>query len=405
MPIFEYKAFDEGGSVRTGIIDADTARDARQRLRGDRIHVTDIWTAEDVRKERRPRRAAFGRNRAVGELTLVTRQFATLLAAGITVVDALKALIDQVGTRDLEKVLRDVREKVTQGQTLAEALALHPAYFSDLYVNMVRAGEASGNLDLILNRLAQYLQKQNRLRNRVSAALAYPMVMVAVGIIVVMILMTFVVPNLTQVFAKAQKTLPPPTVVLMSVSQFLARYWWLLILFVLGAYGLLEAFRKTERGAVRWDGWMLRLPLFGQLFRKQAISRFATTMATLLRSGVTVLDALKIVRTVVRNRVVAATVGDIHESIVEGTDIATPLKKSGVFPPMVGYMIATGEQSGQLEEILEKVAESYDEEIDVTTQKLTSLLEPVIIVVLAAVVGFIVISIVLPLLQMSSFAG
>jgi general secretion pathway protein F len=338
------------------------------------------------------------------ELTIVTRQLGTLLKAGITIVDALKALIEQVESRDFERMFRDVRERVTQGETLGEAMAHHPNYFSDLYVNMVRAGEASGHLDEILARLAEYLTRVNRLRNKIISALTYPLLMIIVGAIVVVVLMTTVVPNLTSLFSKVQKSLPAITEALISISKFFQRFWWSLPAFAFLLYMFRKATLATEDGRLRYDRLMMRMPIIGDLIRKNAINRFATTTAILIRAGLPVLEALRIVQQVVQNAVIAKVIGEAHEAIVEGSDIATPLIASNAFPSMVGYMIATGEQSGQLESILESIAEAYEEEVDIATQRLTAVLEPLIIIVLASIVLFVVLAIVTPLLQMSSLA-
>jgi type II secretion system protein F len=400
MPIFEYRAYDETGGTRAGIVDADTPAAARLKLRADRIHVFEIAELQGEKSDEKKRTFRLRRG-AAGELAIVTRQFATLLNAGIPVVDALKALIDQVESRDMEQVFRDVREKVTQGQTIGEAMGNHPRFFSELYVNMIKAGEASGNLDTIMMRLADYLQKQNRVKNKVGAAMAYPVVMVGVGAIVVTVLLTVVVPKIEEIFRETSKTLPTITVILINASDFMVAWWWAIGIVLIGAFIMFKRWTRSETGSMTWHRMLLKTPVFGILFRKQAIARFATTMATLLRSGLPVLQALKIVQNVIQNRPLAQAVGDIHEAIVEGSDIATPLQKSGVFPPMVAYMVATGEQSGQLEDILAKVSEAYDEEVDIATQKLTSVMEPLIIVVLATVVGFIVLAIVIPMIQMS----
>ncbi|MEE9391240.1 MAG: type II secretion system inner membrane protein GspF [Planctomycetota bacterium] len=400
MPIFEYRAYDESGNTRAGIVDADTAAAARLKLRADRVHVFEIEELKEGKGSGSTRKFRLKRN-AVGELAIVTRQFATLLNAGIPVVDALKALIDQVESRDMEQVFRDVREKVTQGLTIGEAIGNHPTFFSELYINMVKAGEASGNLDEIMKRLADYLQKQNRVRNKVSAAMAYPIIMIAVGVIVVSVLLTVVVPKIQNIFRETDRTLPGITKLLIFMSEFMLSWWWALGTVAIGGFILFKVWARSEKGSMRWHTILMKIPVFGILYRKQAIARFATTMATLLRSGLPVLQCLTIVQNVVQNKLMAKAVGDIHDSILEGTDIATPLAKTGIFPPMVGYMVATGEQSGQLEEILFKVSEAYDEEVDVATQKMTSMMEPLIIVILAVVVGFIVLAIVIPMIQMS----
>ncbi|MCU0727781.1 MAG: type II secretion system inner membrane protein GspF [Planctomycetes bacterium] len=402
MPIFEYKAVKGDGATVTGILDADTAKDARTVLRNKRLHVTDIRPVEDVgREEKRRRLPSLFRRKHRGEIAMVTRQLATMLKAGIPLAQSLNALVEQSGTRDIEAILRDTREKVLQGAGLAEALAFHPSYFSELYVNMVRAGEASGNLDVVLSRLADYGQKQNRLRAKVKAALTYPAVMVVFGILVVLLLTGFVVPKIVDVLrsAKRDAVLPVPTRILMTFSQFLTSYWWLLIAIVITLVILVRLLLRDDRYRFGWDRLKLRFPIVGELLRRQSVSRFAITLSTLLKSGIPALQALNIVKNVVDNLVMKKVVQEVHDRILEGADISTPLKKSGIFPPVVGYMVSIGEQSGQLEEILDRISESYDEEIEITIQKVTSLIEPILIVFLAVAVGFVIVSVLLPILE------
>lgn len=404
MPVFDYKGLTSTGESKVGIIDADSAREARLKLRSQNLLVTEIAAREQsVRRDKKRARLLEFRRTPKGrsEVPMYTRQLATLLKAGIPLAQSMGALIEQCQTADLEAAFRDVREKLTQGLSFAEALAYHPTYFTDLYVNMVKAGEASGSLDMVLDRLASYLQRQAAIKNKVVAALAYPMVMIIVGVVIVVILMTFVVPKVMQVVEQSGQTIPAPTQFLRAAASFLGQYW-----FVIGAavVGLILVHRWLMRGSeyrYRVDQMKLRIPVLGELFRKSAVSRFAVSMSTLLKSGVPVLEALRIVKEIVSNAVLARVLDTVHKRIVEGTDIATPIKRSGVFPPVVGYMIAVGEQSGQLEEMLDRVAEAYDEEVTVQTQKVTSLLEPVLIVGMAFVVGFIVISVMLPILKIS----
>jgi general secretion pathway protein F len=304
-------------------------------------------------------------------------------------------------------VLRDIREKVTQGATFADALAHHPGYFDVLYVNMVKAGEAAGNLDVILARLADFTQKQERIRAKVKAALAYPIVMIVFGILVVTVLMTFVVPRILSVLKKGPQKdapLPLPTQILVNVSGFMGAYWWAVLVALIAAWLMFRVAMRSEEFQYKWDRFRLRLPILGDLFRKSAVSRFCTTFSTLLKSGIPALQALTIVKGIVGNMVLARVVDEIHQKIVEGADISGPVKKSGVFPPVVGYMIAVGEQSGTLEEMLERVAEAYDIEVEITSQKVTSLIEPILIVVLALIVGFIVVAILLPILEIGNVA-
>lgn len=404
MPVFEYKAFSSRGENRAGVIDADSPRDARVKLRRDDLHVVKLNQIEEItKKSRLSLENLFARKKKVGELAMVTRQLATLMQAGIPMAESMKALIEQIENRALETVFRDVREKVTQGSSFADSLAQHPRFFNNLYVNMIKAGEASGNLDVVLMRLSDYMLKQNRIRNKVQAALMYPMIMVGVGILVVSLLMTVVVPKLVTLIQARDAALPLPTQVLISVSNALSSYWYLIPLGIVAFLTILKSVRNTEAGKMTTDAMMLKMPVFGDLFKKQSISRFAVTLSTLLKSGVPVLEALIIVRDIVGNAVMADVLKKMHKHIMEGTDIATPLKKSGVFPPAVGYMIAVGEQSGELEEILETLSNAYDEEIEIATQKMTAMLEPILILFMAGVVAFIVLSIILPMLELSKF--
>lgn len=409
MPVFQYKGFDAGGAARAGILDADSAREARVQLRSMHVHVTELdpLSALTVGSNKRflP---SFLQKRHREEIVLLTRQLGTMLRSGIPLASCLTALIEQAGHQDLEVVLRDIREKVTQGATFADALAHHPGYFDDLFVNMVKAGEAAGNLDVILSRLADFTQKQERIRAKVKAALAYPMVMMIFGVLVVTILMTFVVPRILSVLQKGPQKgapLPLPTQILVSVSGFMGAYWWAIAALLFVGWLMFRTAMRNEEFQYKWDKFRLRLPVLGDLFRKSAVSRFCTTFATLLKSGIPALQALTIVKGIVGNVVLARVVDEIHEKIVEGADISGPVKKSGVFPPVVGYMIAVGEQAGTLEEMLERVAESYDTEVEITAQKVTSMLEPILIVALSLVVGFIVIAILMPILQIGSLAN
>jgi general secretion pathway protein F len=404
VPIFEYKAIDGENKVKKGIIDADTPRDARLKLKKERLFVTDI-------REARARRAGPIRIRGVTgieapnkqrteQIAAVTRQMASLLQAGIPLAEALRMVIEQAPDKKIESCFRDIREKVTQGMPFGDAVLQHPAFFTDLYSNMVKAGESSGALDKVLIRLAGFLQAQTRLKNKVGAALIYPGIMVVVGIIVVAVLMTFVVPRVTQLIKGRGQELPLPTYVLIKASDFLVNYWLLVLFGVLLAAVGFQLFIHSDRGSLAWDRFKLRLPVFGDLMRKQSMARFSITLATLLRSGVPALQAIQVTKSVLDNKVLQNALQEVQDRVVEGTDISTPMKMSGAFPPTVSYMVGVGEQAGNLEEMLERIAGTYDEEVDLATQKLTSVIEPLIIVALAVVVAGIVVAIVMPLLQL-----
>lgn len=428
MPVFQYTAFDEAGGTKQGIIDATTAREAREKLRTRKLFVTEMTTVKRGGKQetKKTAKSGFGpvddgpdaagamsgagfairRMRVRGarnELVGVTRLLATLLRAGINLVDGISSVIQQVNDKHLDSVLRQVREDIKGGVSLADSLAQHPELFDSLFVNMVRAGEASGALDDVLSRLAEFLQTQAKMKNKVGAALTYPLIMCVMGGGVVVFLLTFVVPKIVKVVLKKGGTLPVPTKILILIQDLFLNWWWLgVILWVLSWLAYM-AVTGTEKGALARDTYKLKIPILGELFRKQSVSRFAHTFATLLRSGVQATECLRILASVVDNKLLGKTLVEVRERILEGTDISTPLKRSKIFPPVVGDMIAIGEESGQLEELLERIAETYDDEVDITTQKVTSLIEPLIIVAMAVVVGFIVLSIVLPLVQGFNF--
>jgi general secretion pathway protein F len=403
MAVFEYKAISVDGKNVTGVIDADTTRQAREKLRKSEIFVTEMISIAEKKERERARKvklpALFSRHSY--ELAILTRQMATLTASGVPISDALSALVEQIENRALQTGFRDIREKVVHGSSLADALSSQPRYFSDLYINMVNAGEASGNLDQVLSRLADYLQKQHRLRSRVLAALTYPIIMVVLGIGVVMFLMGYLVPKVTLILEKKKEVLPLITVMVKGASDLLRQYWWALIIGAVITYSILKLISRTESGRYKFDAFLLRLPVFGPLLKKQAVSRFSITMGILLRSGLPALESLLIVKKVVNNAVFEDAIQEIHDKVLEGADISTPLKRRKLFPPIVGYMVSVGEKSGRLEEMLERIADAYDEEIEVSTQKLTAMIEPVIIIFLAAAVGIIVLSVILPLVQLS----
>jgi general secretion pathway protein F len=404
MPIFEYKAINVDNKVKKGIIDADTPRDARIKLKKDSLFVTDIKESKGKKKSAIAIRGVTGvetpNKLRTEQIAAVTRQMASLLQAGIPLAEALRMIIEQAPDKKVESVFRDIREKVTQGMPLGDAVMQHPGYFTDLYSNMVRAGESSGALDKVLVRLAQFLQAQTRLKNKVGAALIYPMIMVIVGVIVVAILMTLVVPRVTQLIKGRGQDLPLPTEILITCSDFLVDYWLLVMVGILCLVVAFQLFVNSTKGRLAFDTFKLRLPVFGDLANKQAMARFSITLATLLRSGVPALQAIQVTKKVLDNVVLQNALQTVHDRVVEGTDIATPMKMSGVFPPTISYMVGVGEQAGNLEEMLERISATYDEEVDLATQKLTSIIEPLIIVALAVVVAGIVIAIVLPLLQL-----
>ncbi len=401
MPVFAYQALKDDGTREAGVVDADSPKEARLKLKGRRLHVTDLDAAGFGEKGRL--RIPFFTGAAQRELPVVTRQMATLLSSGLPLMGALNAILEQVEQPALRTSLMDVRDRVSQGASFSDALEAHSYLFSNLYVNMVRSGEASGSLDRILFRLADFLHAQRRMKSKITAALTYPIVMVVIGTGVVTILMTNVVPKIVDVLGKNGKAaLPLPTEILIGISAFMSSYWWVLLGIVVAAGVAFSRARKTVAGRMWIDTTILKVPVLGPLVKKSVISRFALTFATLLESGLPVIESLRVVREVVDNAPVAAALDVLRVKIAEGADLASPLKQSKVFPPVVGYMIAVGEESGKLEDLLKRLSEAYDEEVEIAAQRLTSLLEPIMIVGMALVVGFIVLSILLPIMEMSN---
>jgi len=405
MPVYTYSALDARGKATKGVINADSARAARVKLRQAGLFTKELLETESTETRERHRSLEFlqmVRRVRPQDITVMTRQLATLLAANLTVVDALTALIEQTENRTLQRTLIQVRESVLEGGTLAAALGQHRRVFSQLFVNMVRAGEASGALPLVMLRLADFSERQLGTRKKITAKMYYPLFMIAIGGLVLFALLTYVVPTVTTLFTNMRGTLPLPTVVLIRVSNFLQAYWWLLLLGLFGAFVAVRQYGRTAHGQRLFDTWKIRAPLVGKLALKVAMSRFTRTLGILLHSGIPLLDALDIARAVVNNSVLAEAIDTARDAIREGANIASPLKASGYFPPLVSHMISIGEKSGQLEDMLLRVAESYDSEVETSVEGLTSLVEPVIIVVMALVVFSIMLAVLLPIFELNT---
>ena len=406
MAVFEFRGILMGtGKSVQGTRDAENVKALRGQLRKDGILLTGA-TEEAAAKEQKKGHLEIKRffeRPNVNDVAIMTRQLATLIKAKIPLFEALSALIEQVEKEGLRRALTNVRDQVREGTSFADALKDHPTIFSDMYVNMVRAGEASGRLEQVIARLTDFIEKQAKLKGKVTSALAYPVLMMIIAIILISVLMIAVVPKVTSIFENMGRALPWYTQLLITVSEFTAGYWWLIIALGVGAWYLFKRWRTTPEGRHTWHSFVLRMPIFGPLVQMVAIARFTRTLATLLSAGVALLQAMGIVRDVLGNAALERVVETATGSIREGQSIADPLKASGQFPPMVTHMIAIGEKSGQLEEMLENIAEAYDSSVDNRIQMLTSLLEPLIIVVMGAGVAFIAMSILFPLIQMSEF--
>ena len=408
MGVFEYRGIlVTSGKPTKGYRDAENAKTLRSALRKDGILLTVANEAKSAAAKEAKKKSlfSFGGRASVGDVAIMTRQLATLIGAGIPLFESLTALVEQVEQESIRHALTEIREKVREGTSFAKALEAHPGIFPDLYVNMVRAGEASGTLEQVLERLTTFMDAQAKLKGKVTSALAYPILMIIIGISLISVLMVAVVPNVVSIFQSMNEALPWYTALLIATSDFLSGYWWILFpSILLGAYWF-RRWTKTPTGKLKWHGFLLRAPIFGKLVQMLAVARFARTLATLLAAGVALLPAMDIVRNVLGNAVLEKVVVEAIGSIREGQSIAEPLKKSGRFPPLVTHMISVGEKSGKLEGMLESVADAYDAAVEARVQVVTSLLEPLIIVFMGAGVAFIAMSILMPLIQMSSFAG
>jgi len=411
MTVYAYKGLDSRGKAVAGVRDADSPRTVRGLLRKEGIFVTQV-------AEERARAAIGGKglSREVDlkrmldrvrpqDVAILTRQLSTLLRAGIPLAESLSALTEQATSDKLRSALAEVRTKVNEGSSLADALAVHGKIFPPLYVNMVRAGEAAGNLDEILLRLADFQDGQVKLRGKVQGAMVYPIVMAVVGLIITGMLMVVVVPKITEIFKDMGKALPWNTQLLIWVSNITGNYWWLLILLLGGGICGFRRWKRSPRGKARWDRLLLKLWVVGPLVRMIAVARFARILGTLLRGGVPLLSALDIVKNLLGNEVLIKVVEDARVAIREGESIAAPLAKSGHFPPVVTRMIAVGERSGQLEGMLENVAVAYEGEVEMKINRLMTLMEPLMIMLMGGTVGFIVFSIMMPILEMNEMVG
>jgi len=408
MPVFEYVAIDRAGKSRKGIIDADSARAARQKLRSDGIYPTRLEETHAEEISERPSRLQFRiplQRVRRAELVSTTRQLATLLSAGLPLVSALSGVLEQVKRPALRKVLSQVRERVKEGMSLANALMEHPAVFPSVYTAMINAGETSGTLELVVERLADFGEQQLALQRKIRSTLAYPLLMLIVGVGVVVFLMTYVIPRVTQIFVDMKQELPLPTTILIGVSELFQRYWPLAILAIVGCFFAARYYVKTDAGRRRYDRMLLKLPVVGVIVEKVAIARITRTLGTLLHNGVPLLSAMEIVRSLVGNVILREALEEARQEISEGASITAPLARGGVFPPAVIQMISVGEQSGNLEGMLFKVAETFDSEVETSVTTFTSLLGPFMILFLAFFVGFVVLAVLLPIFEMSHLIG
>ena len=404
MSVYEYTALDEKGRESKGFVDAMGIAAARQKLREEGVYPTEINQAAD--KKDTALSGVLGMNLwqrvSTKDVSIFTRQLSTLLGSGIPLVPSLSVLIAQTKNQLLKQTLAQIREQVNEGKSLTQGMLNFPRIFPPFYVNMIRAGESSGTINLVLERLADFSENQQALMSKIRSALAYPIIMLFIGSGVIFLLMTFVVPKITGIFTDMHQTLPLITVVLIGVSNFLKSFWWLILVLLAAAIAALKYMTTgTEAGRRMWDMAKLKIPVWGQVNLKIAIARFCRTLATLLQSGVPLLSSMEIVRNVVNNILIGEAINKASKDVEEGKGLSGPLTESGLFPPLVTEMVAVGEQTGTLEKMLNRVATAYETEAQSDIMVMTSLLEPLMILVMGLVVGFIVISILLPIFEMN----
>lgn len=402
MPIYLYKGMDRSGKEIKNTINVESIVAAKQRVKSMGIMLIDI------REQKAQGTGAGGsllRLRGsvpVDDLAMMTRQLATLIKAKIQIVEALAALTDQVENANLRLVLSDLRQKVNEGASLAKALQDHPKVFNSIYVNMVEAGEASGTLEIVLLRLADFTESQVKLKNKVKGAMTYPVIMAVFGFVMMNVIFIFVIPKIAKIFISMKKELPFITQVCIWISNFLVSYWWLVIIGILATiYGTLK-YINTPKGMAQWHAMQLRLPILGILVKMINVSRFCSTLGTLMNSGVPILTALTIVKNLIPNVHMKDAVEKARQSVSEGASLAQPLIQSGYFPPLVTHMIKLGERSGELEPMLKIISENYEDQVQSRISGLTSVLEPIMMICLGTAIGFIVFAVVIPMMNMNS---
>ena len=406
MPDYKYTAIDRNGAQTSGKIEATNDEQARQKLMAKGLMVTtlanDAGSAKPTAAPTAPAKGGFtfGSKVSQNDVTIMTRQLATLIVAGLPLLRALELITKQERNPAFKVILANVADSVSQGNNLSEAMQAHPKVFDKLFVNMIRAGEAGGVLDKVLDRLAKFREKAERIQKKVKSALVYPGVVMSVAIIIVYILMVKVVPSFQKLLDGQKTEMPPLTKLVIGISQLLTVYWWATPILVFGVYFLLKQWLSTEKGKELFDRMIFRLPKVGTFVQIVSVSRFARTFGTLMASGVPILQSISITRDTLDNVVIAKSLERVHDRVRDGEPLSVPLEQSGVFPQMVTSMIQVGEETGQLPEMLNRVADIYDEEVDNAVTALTSIIEPVLIVFLAVVVGAIVLAMFLPLIAL-----
>lgn len=402
MALYSYRGLDRTGKEIKATITTEGLSQAKQKLKAMGVMLIDI--KEQKADTQKKNSITFGKAVNTSDLALMTRQLATLIKARIQIVEALSALVDQSENPKLKAILSEVRQKVNEGSSLARALGDYPKVFNNVYVNMVEAGEASGTLDVVLLRLADFTEGQRKLKSKIKGAMTYPLIMVAVGAIMMGIIFVFVIPKITKIFITMKKELPMQTKICIWISAFLRDYWWAVIIAGVSGFFLLRKYIATKKGEARWHSLLLKLPIIGELITMINVGRFCSTLSTLLNSGVPILTSMKIVKNLIANVHMQHAVEMAKTNVAEGASMTGPLIKSGLFPAMVTHMITLGERSGEIEDMLQIVAENYEDQVEVKLNGLTSTLEPIMMVGMGIAVAFIVFSVVVPMMELNTLS-
>lgn len=405
MPQFVYKARSGGGNVTQAMIEAPDQKTALERLRSQKLIVLEINEDVPGLMHALQKYNPFKPGVNAKDIVLFSRQLSTLVSAGVALVNGLNILVEQIESKVFKNVVVKVKEDIEAGLSIADAMKKHPEAFSDLYVAMIKAGEVGGILDTILERLSTYLESAEALKSKVKGALVYPAVVLTIAGAVTVFLMVGVIPTFKDIFSDFGAELPLPTRIVISISDGIQHYWY--IVFGIPAVGFyfFKKWINTDNGSKIFDKYVLKAPVFGPLLRKVAVAKFTRTLGTLVKSGVPILQALETVARTAGNRLIEDAIMNARESIREGERISDPLKKSGVFPPMVVQMIAVGEETGNLDTMLAKIADFYDQEVDVAVKGLTSMIEPIVIVVMGIVIGGIVVAMFIPMFELGGLAS
>jgi len=408
MAVFDYKAFNTKGRKISGIIDAESASAAKGKLRQqglfpkslDKIESHQYGFSEKKRRipfQRLPLFSSVGS----AELAMVTRQLSTLLSAGFPLVKALSTLARQTRSKVMQKALSRIKEAVEEGSSFANALALYPNIFSSIFINMVNAGESSGTLEIVLDRLADFTEKKEDTKKKIQAAMTYPMVMTVIGIVILIILLTYVVPGIVDIFSDMNQKMPLPTIILISVSSFLKAWWWAVVLTPFLIYFSIHFIRKSRKGGWFVDSLIISFPIAGPLLKKLIAARFTRTLGSLLENGVPMLTALNITKSIAGNKVLEDLISSACETVEQGGELGGVLEKNSAFPSLASQMITIGESSGELEKMLEKTADLFENEVQTAVTAASSLIEPLIILVMGVVVGSIIMAICLPIFEIN----